>query len=134
MRSMIAAIGVIILSSASLAASQTSPAQVGVNEDQIRQMLAGNTVSGFSADDGAWYTEFFSPDGVIRGQEEGQAYKGQWTVLGSQVCVRYPKEEDPGKLGDPDCTGIATNGDHFAWTEEGGIYPAQLRSGNPDGL
>jgi hypothetical protein len=88
---------------------------------QIRTLIAGNTVQGAMEATGA-YTEFYAPDGTIR----GEGYTGSWTVEGDQMCFQYGS--DP-KM----CWQVARSGDRLQWLKDGQVEgTGQLVKGNPN--
>src|SRR5262245_29510348 len=67
---------------------------------EIRSQIVGNTVAG---EMGTAFTEFYSPDGAIRGSSADGAYQGKWTIQGDMLCLEY---DEP--LG---CRRISLDGD-----------------------
>ena len=96
-----------LLSCLCLAALATAAAAKPLtSDDQIRQALVGNTLSG--EEDGATFTEFLNPDGRILGEEPEGRYTGHWHIAGAQLCMRYAEED--GKEGIWDCSQIDVGG------------------------
>ena len=77
--------GLMSLSGASFAA-------VLATEDQICQAIAGNTISG--TEDGKPYTEYFLPDGSLRGVGPEGPYSGEWRINGRELCERSFAQRD----------------------------------------
>ena len=91
--------GLMSLSSASFAAVLTT-------EDQIHQAIVGNTISG--TEDRKPYTEYFLPDGNLRGVDPEGPYACEWRITGRELCERSfaqraddaaPNEGSPTRLG-----------------------------------
>lgn len=76
----------IALGSATLAA----PAQAErLGPDQLRDEIAGNTLSGFNTS-GVIFSEYHAPDGRIFGHNNGvPVVDGCWAVKGDAVCYYY---------------------------------------------
>jgi hypothetical protein len=55
--------------------------------DQIKAAVSGNTVSGAMTDTGG-YTEYYAPDGTIR----GKSYAGTWSIETDKMCFQYDKD------------------------------------------
>jgi hypothetical protein len=87
--------GFLSLTSASLGAVLTT-------EEQIRLAIIGNTVSG--TEDGKPYTEYFLPDGHLRGVDPEGPYSGAWRISGRRFCERY---SDEGSSSDWECMGVS---------------------------
>jgi len=123
--------GLMSLSGASFAA-------VLATEDQIRQAIAGNTISG--TEDGKPYTEYFLPDGSLRGVGPEGPYSGEWRINGRELCERSFAQRDDeaapneGSLSDWECMGVEITGSAFAWVVDGERYPATRLPGNPNKL
>jgi hypothetical protein len=123
--------GLLALSSASFGAVLTT-------EEQIRLAIIGNTVSG--TEDGRAYTEYFLPDGQIRGVDPEGPYSGEWRISGRKLCERYFAQRteeaisDDGSPSDWECMGVEIVGSRFAWVVDGERYEARRVTGNPDNL
>jgi hypothetical protein len=109
--------------------SSVSFAAVLTTEDQIRQAIIGNTVSG--TEDGKPYTEYFLSDGHIRGVDPDGPYTGEWRVSGRTLCERY---FDAGSFTAWECMGVEIVGSRFAWVVDGERYAARRVPGNPNNL
>jgi hypothetical protein len=109
-----------------------SPAAVLTTEDEIRQAVVGNTISGM--EDGKSYTEYYQPDGHIHGLDPEGPYVGEWRIAGRNICVRYFDEDGKGSIGAWDCMGVDVKGSIFAWITDGERYEAHLVPGNPNKL
>jgi hypothetical protein len=114
--------GFLSLTSASLGAVLTT-------EEQIRLAIIGNTVSG--TEDGKPYTEYFLPDGHLRGVDPEGPYSGEWRISGRRLCERY---FDEGSSSDWECMGVEIVGSRFAWIVDGERYEARRIAGNPNNL
>ncbi len=96
----------------------------------MKKMFVGNTLSGKTQDNTPW-TEFYVPDGRIKGFWKNHPYKGTWYFAGDKICFNYPKSTYGG------CYAAAAKGTEvFFLNNDGTAYeaPATLRAGNPDDL
>jgi hypothetical protein len=114
--------GFLSLTSASLGAVLTT-------EEQIRLAIIGNTVSG--TEDGKPCSEYFLPDGHLRGVDPEGPYSGEWRISGRRLCERY---FDEGSSSDWECMGVEIVGSRFAWIVDGERYEARRIAGNPNNL
>jgi len=90
--------------------------------DAIRAAVSGNTVQGSMSASGA-YTEFYAPDGTIRGAD----YAGSWSVDGDRMCFAYGA--DPAT-----CWGVRLSGDGVTWVSDAGDEgTGTIMPGNPNG-
>ena len=113
-----------------LSLSSVSFGAVLTTEAQIRQAIIGNTVSG--TEDGKPYTEYFLPDGHLRGMGPDGPYAGEWRISGRNFCER---SFDDGSYGGWECMGVEIVGSRFAWIDEDGKrYEARRVAGNPNNL
>ena len=123
--------GFMLLSSASFAAVLTT-------EDQIRQAIIGNTISGI--EDGKPYAEYFLPDGHLRGVDPEGPYTGEWRISGGTLCERYFTQRteeavpDEGSPSGWECMSVEITGSRFAWVVDGERYEARRVTGNPNNL
>ena len=62
-----------------------------LTEDEIREKIIGNTMTGTSGS--KRWTEYYLPNGVIKGVEAGEKYGGKWTLSGSVMCFDYSGDE-----------------------------------------
>jgi len=113
-----------------LALTSLSFGAVLTTEDEIRQAIVGNTVSGI--EDGKSYTEYYQPDGSVHGEDPEGPYVGEWRIAGRHFCTRHFDEDH--SMSAWECMGVDINGSHFAWIEDGERYEAQLVPGNPNKL
>ena len=127
----LALFGLVLVSTPSFAAVLTT-------EDQIRQAIIGNTISGI--EDGKPYAEYFLPDGHLRGVDPEGPYTGEWHISGRTLCERYftqrTEEADPDE-GSPsgwECMSVEITGSRFAWVVDGERYEARRFTGNPNNL
>jgi hypothetical protein len=94
--------------------------------DQIRALVAGNTVQGNMEASGV-YTEFYAEDGTIKGKDNtGTDYKGAWSIDGDNMCFQYG--DDPAN-----CWQVAKEGDQIQWVKEGKVDgTGTVVPGNPN--
>ncbi len=85
----------------------------------------------FRGNDGqSQYSEYYAPDGTLRGKSGTETYSGSWKVVGEQLCFNYP-----GKTNETDCYAVFKNGDVITWVDANGeLVEATYAEGNPDGL
>jgi|SRR5271166_2724871 len=119
-----------------IGSSAAASAQVFTSNDQVRQALVGNTISG--EEKGKRYVEYFHPDGRIsgfypderEGDEEAEGpYTGHWRIGKAQLCVRYA--EDDGREGAWDCSPVEVKGWKVIWASDGERSVSSLTPGNP---
>ena len=127
-----------------LSLSSVSFGAVLTTEAQIRQAIIGNTISG--TEDGKPYTEYFLPDGHLRGMAPDGPYAGEWRISGRKFCERSFEDAGSGlhdsgdagaggSYGDWECRGVEIVGSRFAWIDEDGKrYEARRVAGNPNNL
>ncbi|PWB80154.1 MAG: hypothetical protein C3F11_18730 [Methylocystaceae bacterium] len=108
----------------------TARAELLSNELKIRELFAGNTISG--EERGETYIEFFSPDGGIVGENSEGRYTGHWQVSRGRICLSY--DEENGKAGAWDCAQVGLNGSRIVWSAGGEKSYSTLTAGNPRGL
>lgn len=85
------------------------------------------------ADEGEAYTEYYAPDGSLRGKSATRTYTGNWKVVGEQLCFTYTYPDDPDT--ETDCYAVFTNGDVVTWVDgDGQLVEAEMVEGNADGL
>ena len=76
------------------------------------------------------YSEYYAPDGTLRGKSGTETYSGSWKVVGEQLCFNYP-----GNANETDCYAVFKNGDVITWVDANGeLVEATYVEGNPDGL
>ena len=119
----------ILISTAMIAPSLAQPRRLP-NNDKIRQVFAGNTISG--REGGKAYVEFFHPNGRISGEASDGKYSGNWQVSRGRVCLSY--EKGNGGRTAWDCSNISVNGSRIVWIAEGKKFFSALARGNPRGL
>ena len=112
-----------IVAGIALAAATVTAAPRVLTGAEIRSEVVGNTIAG---EMGAAFTEFYSPEGAIRGSSPDGAYQGKWTIQGDLLCLEY---DEP--LG---CRKIALDGDQVTFiTEQGQVDgTGTLLKGNPN--
>jgi hypothetical protein len=126
---LVRSIGIAILLSVGLAGGAALADPVALKGDQITAKLKGNTLSG--TEDGKSWTEYFLPDGAVRGIWGGDRYSGKWSIKGDQLCEEYP--------GDPSsnfCDTVSMDGDtlHYQKPDGSDDGEAKFASGNPKNL
>ena len=97
------------------------------SDDQIRQALVGNTISG--EEDGKTFSEYFNPDGRVLGEGGEGRFSGHWHIAGGQMCVRYA--EPTGSESIWECSRIDVEGSAVTWSDEEGKTVFTLTPGNP---
>ena len=76
------------------------------------------------------FTEYYAPDGAVRGISEGQPYTGTWQVKGDAFCTAL--SGDP-----PVCSRVSRSGGALLWSPDGDKRPSRIGTilpGNPKGL
>ena len=113
------AVGMGILMLASAIAVAAEP----LSGDQIRELVAGNTVQGSMQSMGP-YTEYYQADGTIKGKD----YTGKWTIEGNTMCFVY-KAEDP-----KECWGVSVANGEVSWINAKGAVDGTgtVLKGNPN--
>lgn len=94
----------------------------------INSMIVGNSLTGFSQ--GGWWTEFYAPDGTIRGRWRGSRYLAKWSVEGKMMCFHYPEKKNY-------CLMYSAVGDQVFFYQPdgtGGRKGFKLLPGNPLGM
>jgi hypothetical protein len=93
--------------------------------EEIRQEIIGNTVDGQM---GSPFTEFYSPDGAIKGVSGEGRYEGSWSIDKDMLCLVYSEPFG--------CRRIGLAGDVVSFITEDGEADGSgtLIKGNPDGL
>jgi hypothetical protein len=93
--------------------------------EEIRAEIIGNTVDGQM---GTAFTEFYSPDGAIKGLSGEGRYEGRWYIEGDMLCFEYSEPFG--------CRRIGLSGDTVSYLTESGEADGSgtLLEGNPDGL
>ena len=99
------------------------------NDDQIREALIGNTISGL--EDGNSYVEFLQPDGRIDGEGREGRYTGHWEIAKGQICFRYDEDD---KASSWDCVKVGIEGARIVWIDKGEKSYANFIAGNPKGF
>lgn len=118
-------------SSATTTASAAAPAGDKVGAADLPAIVSDRTFRG--ADEGETYTEYYAPDGSLRGKSASQNYTGSWKVVGEQLCFTYtyPDKTDT----ETDCYAVFKNGDVVTWVDEDGqLVEGDIIEGNADGL
>jgi len=93
--------------------------------DEIRAEIIGNTVDGQM---GTAFTEYYSPDGAIKGLSGEGRYEGRWSIEDDMLCFVYSEPFG--------CRRIGLSGDIVSYITEDGEADGSgtLLKGNPDGL
>jgi hypothetical protein len=90
---------------------------------EIATLVSGNTVKG------PYYTEYFDPDGSIRGIEKGKRYEGSWRVDKDRLCVDFPSHQYT------DCAWIAPqDGSDYSFMDGQFTFTRTIVAGNPEKL
>src|SRR5262249_30178687 len=102
--------------------------------DDLKRLVVGNSITGIYSSDAHW-TEYYDPDGQIRGVDDGRGkYAGTYRIRGgNMVCFDYPGH------GDDWCTRISLAGDKVTLIEpsgeiDPGSHDERLIKGNPQQL
>jgi hypothetical protein len=101
--------------------------------DEISSTIIGSTMTG-TTHEGGTYTEYYAPDGTIRGATgDGARYTGTWWLRKEDelMCFRYG--DGPFDAG---CVRLALTGDRVDFVLLDGTVepPATLLAGNPNNL
>lgn len=118
------------------AATTTSPAAKPAGDKvasaDLPAIVSDRTFSG--DDEGKSYSEYYAPDGTLRGKSGTETYSGSWKVVGEQLCFTYPNKGDKTDS-ETDCYAVFKNGDAISWVDEDGkLVEATFAEGNPNGL
>ena len=88
---------------------------------EITAMLSGNTVKGPK------FSEYYDPNGTVRGAESGSSYKGTWHVDSDKLCTDFPS------FNFKDCITIRQkDATHYAFTSSKGTNTWSVVKGNPE--
>lgn len=123
------ALNAMLVATAVTVPSQAQSKMLG-NDDQIRQVFVGNTVSG--VEQGESYVEFYFPDGRIGGEGREGAYSGHWQIVRGRMCLSY--DVAGGKATPWDCARVGLEGSRIVWAERGEKSFSVLKAGNPKGF
>jgi hypothetical protein len=107
------------------------PASGPLSGDQIRTMLAGNSMTCTCADGRRHYTNFYVPNGTLKQTFEGQKSGGRWSIANDMLCHDwYGTDSEDG------CWSLELDGDRVHLLDEDGeeVTVGRLLPGNPDGL
>jgi hypothetical protein len=92
-----------------------------LTDEQIRALVAGNTVQGAMVATGP-YAEFYQADGKIKGKD----YTGAWSIDGDKMCFQYGS--DP-----KSCWQVGRDGDAVQWIKDGKVDgTGTVVKGNPN--
>lgn len=118
------------LASAMLALAVTGvhASDLELTANEIHSRMVGNTIVGI--EDGEFYAEYLSPNGVIYGQNKNDAYRGYWRVAGNKLCFAY--ELDDGKKMSWNCVLVALAGDKVIWNDDNETSFARLLPGRAE--
>lgn len=97
-------------------------------ETAVGARIVGNSMTGFSQ--GGWWTEYFAPDGTIKGLWRNKRYEAKWSIEGDKICVKYPTR---GRT----CLLYSFEDDQVVFRKEdgsGGAREFKLLPGNPRNL
>ena len=114
---------VLVMSSAQQQARADEP--VVLTEQEILAQIVGNTA--VSTGGGERWSEYYQPDGTIRGRSEHGTMQGKWTVSGSEMCFDYVGS------GAASCWTISVEGNEITYyrKEKHKHNTATLLKGNP---
>lgn len=116
--------------SAATSAAPAKPAGARVSAADLPAVVSDRTHRGQS--EGKPYSEYYVPDGTVRGKTADETYKGTWKVVGDELCFTYPED---GVLPRAECYAVFNNGDAIEWLSvDGTIVQTTYVQGNPDGL
>lgn len=103
--SRIAAVPTIALTAAALAACGSDSSSPGASESKAAanasSVISGSPVPGADlavlvsdrtftgTENEASYTEYYAPDGTLRGIQDDEEYSGTWSVQGNEICFTY---------------------------------------------
>lgn len=90
--------------------------------------IVGNSMTGFV--NGGWWTEYYAPDGTVKGEWRGSRYFANWSVDGEMMC--FEKTARGGS-----CLLFTIDGDKVVFYREdgsGGTRKFRLLQGNPKNL
>ncbi len=90
------AIGLLALVLVTFSAQQQVRADepVVLTEQEILAQIIGNTATSVGGKE-KW-SEYYQPDGTIRGRSDDGPYQGKWSVSGSEMCFVYVVSGDVG--------------------------------------
>ena len=98
-----------------------------LTEEEIASQIIGNTATG--TDSGTRWSEYYEPNGTIRGRWANDPYQGKWTVSGSEMCFDYAGTSDDG------CWTMTLEGDDITYYKKGkNDGTAKLLKGNAKNL
>lgn len=118
-----------VSTSSATTSAAAAPAGDKVGPADLPAIVSNRTFRG--VEEGESYSEFYAPDGSLRGKSGAKAYTGNWKVVGEQLCFSYADTGDT----DTECYTVFKNGDVISWVDENGtIVEAEYVEGNADGL
>jgi hypothetical protein len=120
------AIGLLALVLVTFSAQQQVRADepVVLTEQEILAQFIGNTATGI--DEGTRWSEYYQPNGTIKGRWSNDPYQGKWTVSGSEMCFDYAGSADDG------CWTMSVKGDEITYYKKGKHDgTGKLLKGNP---
>lgn len=123
MKLMAAAVAAVLMLGAGAHASDLE-----LTADEIRTRMVGNTILGI--EDGEFYAEYLSPNGVIYGHTKQEPYTGWWRIAGNKICFAY--EEDDAKKARWNCVNVALTGDRVIWNDDNETSFARLLPGRAE--
>ncbi len=83
--------------------------------EQIKTLIAGNSVAGFADSLGKHYTAYYSPEGkLVQVVDNKKRREGLWSIQSDQFCTQLEQEK-------PRCTKLVPgdNGEYWRMNAEG---------------
>lgn len=117
---MIRSIPSLLLAAILCVAALPAAAAEMLSGDQIKTLVAGNTIAGAMGDTD--YAEYYQADGTIK----ADGYTGVWTIESDAMCFQYGS--DP-----KSCWQVGRNGDEIQWIKDGKVDgTGMVQPGNPN--
>lgn len=114
------------------AAESVSAAAVSLSASSTelddRLFIVGNSMTGFV--NGGWWTEYYAPDGTIKGVWRGSRYFAKWSVDGEMMCFEKTARGSS-------CLLFTVDGEKASFYRQdgtGGTREFKLLKGNPKNL
>jgi hypothetical protein len=114
-RMLVAVAGVLAVTTGAVSAADK------LSGEQIRAIIAGNTVQGTMEGTGT-YAEFYQRDGTVK----GPGYTGLWAIEGDSICLQYGSDPKA-------CWEAAKDGESIQWLRDGAVDGVgMVAPGNPN--